>query len=108
MTGVGDIPSVFQLCSAGRQFSNAVLKHTGSSIGLPKGPERAADDQDVHSFGGAINEGASYQSEQGSKFSTTARDLSTQALAPGLLQVRRLTEQQGDGNEAVKGGLADW
>ncbi|KAM0791655.1 hypothetical protein ACM66B_006091 [Microbotryomycetes sp. NB124-2] len=99
LTGVGDIPPVFQLCAAGRQFSNAVLKHTGSpSIGLV-GLER------VHSYEGAVDESTSFQNEQSDD--GAHQDTAPPKLATGLLNVRRLTEQQGDGNEAIKGGMSD-
>ncbi|KAK4047226.1 hypothetical protein OIV83_005528 [Microbotryomycetes sp. JL201] len=103
LTGVGDIPPVFQLCAAGRQFSNAVLKHTGSPVAV-SGLERS------HSYEGAVDEVASFQNEQTDESvieRTAATGQESGTVTRGLLNVRRLTEQQGDGNEAVRGGMSD-
>ncbi|KAK4047051.1 hypothetical protein OIO90_006334 [Microbotryomycetes sp. JL221] len=114
LTGVGDIPSVFQLCAAGRQFSNAVLDVTRAST---QRPELVRDDIDngtastkVHSFEGAeVDRGSSYQNEEREVIGNVegASRRRRARLAPSVLNVRRLTEQQGDGNESIKGGMSD-
>lgn len=95
---MGDIPAVFPLCAIGRQFKNAVLQYdAGAYDDIDAGTSR--------SFEGATDDdGRSFQSQMdgGSWQGVAGRN-----VKKGLISVRRLTEEQGDGNEAVRGTLSD-
>lgn len=97
---MGDIPAIFPLCAVGRQFKNAVLRYDSVSAD-------AGEDEGVgsRSFEGAIdNDGRAFQSDLNGSWEGAAG----RTLKKSFMSVRRLTEEQGQGNEAVRGTLSDW
>lgn len=100
------IPAIFPLCAIGRQFSNAVLQYDSISTSTAR-----AFESDARDFEGATDDGGrSFQSETDCDAGGAGAwaGAAGRRVKKGLMDVRRLTEEQGDGNQAIRGGPADW
>lgn len=102
LTGAAGIPAIFPLCAAGRQFSTAVL----ALAPPPCDPStEECTPEEGKAFEGQLDDQRAFQVPSDGH---TAPVVGKEGVRVGRMEVRRLTEEMGEGNEAVAGGLADW
>ncbi|KAK4700058.1 acid phosphatase, partial [Phenoliferia sp. Uapishka_3] len=96
LAGFGDIPPIFALCATGRQFSTAVRAFATAE----------SDDLEGRTFEGSSNDDTNafqFEGREPNRF----KPKGGKDVVKGRMEVRRLSEDQGEGNTAIAGGSAD-
>lgn len=97
------MPPIYPLCATGRQFSTAVLSLAPAPYCDPSAEE--CTPEEGKAFEGQLVEQRAFQEPFVGHMAPVE---GKEGVRVGRMEVRRLTEEMGEGNEAVAGGMADW